>query len=115
VNGTETATYSMTVTTITPPSNPSLSAIVVLCLNAAGQPEASVAIDIRIVTVPSGSQNIAYKGSKQTATSNVNGIAQFEVVQGSVCEWKRGKADVWSSVTIDSDSVTNVTSVIGSP
>lgn len=115
VNGTETATYSMTVVSITPPSNPSLSAIVVLCLDAAGQPEASVAIDIRIVTVPSGSQNIAYKGAKQTATSNVNGIAQFEVVQGSVCEWKRGKADVWSSVTIDSDSVTNVTSVIGSP
>jgi hypothetical protein len=115
VNGTETATYSMTVVSITPPSNPSLSAIVVLCLDAAGQPEASVAIDIRIVTVPSGSQNIAYKGAKQTATSNVNGIAQFEVVQGSVCEWKRGKADVWSSVTIDSDSMTNVTSVIGSP
>ena len=115
VNGAETATYSMTVVSITPPSNPSLSAIVVLCLDAAGQPEASVAIDIRIVTVPSGSQNIAYKGAKQTATSNVNGIAQFEVVQGSVCEWKRGKADVWSSVTIDSDSVTNVTSVIGSP
>lgn len=115
VNGTESATYSMTVVSITPPSNPSLSAIVVLCLDAAGQPEASVAIDIRIVTVPSGSQNIAYKGAKQTATSDANGIANFEVVQGSVCEWKRGKADVWSSVTIDSDSVTNVTSVIGSP
>lgn len=115
VNGTETATYSMTVVSITPPSNPSLSAIVVLCLDAAGQPEAAVAIDIRIVTVPSGSQNIAYKGAKQTATSNGNGIAQFQVVRGSVCEWKRGKADVWSSVTIDSDSVTNVTSVIGSP
>ena len=115
VNGTESATYSMTVTTITPPSNPSLSAIVVLCLDAAGQPEAGVAVDIRIITVPSGSQNIAYKGAKQTATSNVNGVARFEVVQGSVCEWKRGKADVWSSVTIDSDSVTNVTSVIGSP
>ena len=115
VNGTETATYSMTVVSITPPSNPSLSAIVVLCLDAAGQPEAAVAIDIRIVTVPSGSQNIAYKGSKQTATSDANGIANFEVVQGSVCEWKRGKADVWSSVTIDSDSVTNVTSLIGSP
>ena len=115
VNGTETATYSMTVVSITPPTTPGLSAIVVLCLDAAGQPEADVDIDIRIVTVPSGSTNIAYKGSKQTATSNVNGIAQFEVVQGSVCEWKRGKADVWSRVTIDSDSVTNVTSVIGSP
>ena len=100
---------------ITPPSNPSLSAIIVLCLDAAGQPEADVDIDIRIVTVPSGSQNIAYKGAKQTATSDVNGIARFEVVQGSLCEWKRGRADVWSRVTIDSDSVTNVTSVIGSP
>jgi hypothetical protein len=115
VNGTETETYSMTLVSITPPTTPGLSAIVVLCLDAAGQPEADVDIDIRIVTVPSGSTNIAYKGSKQTATSNVNGIAQFEVVQGSVCEWKRGKADVWSRVTIDSDSVTNVTSVIGSP
>jgi hypothetical protein len=105
----------MTAVSITPPSNPSLSAIVVLCLDAAGQPEADVDIDIRIVTVPSGSQNIAYKGAKQTATSDEDGIARFEVVQGSVCEWKRGKADVWSTVTIDSDSVTNVTSVIGSP
>ncbi len=115
VNGTETATYSMTQVSITPPSNPSLSAIVVLCLDAAGQPEADVDIDIRIVTVPSGSTNIAYKGAKQTATSDADGIARFEVVQGSVCEWKRGKADVWSRVVIDSDEVTNVTSVIGSP
>jgi hypothetical protein len=106
---------ALTPNSITPPSNPSLSAIVVLCLDAAGQPEPDVDIDIRIVTVPSGSQNIAYKGAKQTATSDDDGIARFEVVQGSVCEWKRGKADVWSRVMIDSDSVTNVTSVIGSP
>jgi hypothetical protein len=105
----------MEAVSITPPSNPSLSAIVVLCLDAAGQPEPDVDIDIRIVTVPSGSQNIAYKGAKQTATSDDDGIARFEVVQGSLCEWKRGRADVWSRVTIDSDSVTNVTSVIGSP
>jgi len=105
----------MEAVSITPPSNPSLSAIVVLCLDAAGQPEPDVNIDIRIVTVPSGSQNTAYKGAKQTATSDADGIARFEVVQGSICEWKRGRADVWSRVTIDSDSVTNVTSVIGSP
>jgi len=105
----------MEAVSITPPSNPDLSAIVVLCLDAAGQPEPDVDVDIRIVTVPSGSRNIAYKGAKQTATSDDDGIARFEVVQGSVCEWKRGRADVWSRVTIDSDSVTNVTSVIGSP
>jgi hypothetical protein len=100
---------------ITPPTTPGLSAIVVLCLDASGQPEPDVDVDIRIVTVPSGSTNIAYKGAKQTATSDADGIARFEVVQGSICEWKRGRADVWSRVTIDSDSVTNVTSVIGSP
>jgi len=115
VDGTEVATYSMTAVSITPPSNPSLSAIVVLCLDAAGQPEADVEVDFRIVTVPSGSQNIAYKGAKQTATSDVDGIARFEAVQGITGEWKRGRADVWTSVAVDSDSVTNVTSVIGSP
>jgi hypothetical protein len=115
VDGDETATYSMTQVSITPPATPGLSAIVVLCLDAAGQPEPDVDIDIRIVTVPSGSTNTAFKGAKQTATSDVDGIARFEVVQGSICEWKRGRADVWSRVTIDSDSVTNVTSVIGSP
>lgn len=106
---------ALTAVSITPPTNPSLSAIVVLCLDSAGQPEPDVDIDLRIVTVPSGSQNIAYKGAKQTATSDVDGIARLEAVQGSVCEYKRGKADVWTRVTIDSDSVTNVTSVIGSP
>jgi hypothetical protein len=105
----------MEAVSITPPSNPDLSAIVVLCLDAAGQPEPDVDVDIRIVTVPSGSTNTAFKGAKQTATSDANGIARFEVVQGSVCEWKRGRADVWSRVTIDDDSVTNVISVIGSP
>lgn len=115
VDGDEITTCSMTLVTVSPPTNPSLSAIQVLCLDSAGQPESGVAIDIRIITVPSGSQNIAFKGAKQTATSDGSGIARFEVVQGSVCEWKRGLADVWQSVAIDSDGVTNVTSVIGSP
>lgn len=115
VDGTEAVTYSMTQVAITPPTNPSLSALVVLCLDEDGEPEADVDIDIRIVTVPSGDQNIAYKGSKQTATSDVDGIARLEAVQGSVCEWKRGRSDVWARVTIDGDSSTNVTSIIGSP
>lgn len=115
VDGTEAVTYSMTLVAITPPANPGLSALVVLCLDEDGEPEAGVDIDIRIVTVPSGDQNIAYKGSKQTATSDVDGIARLEAVQGSVCEWKRGRSDVWARVTIDGDSSTNVTSIIGSP
>jgi hypothetical protein len=115
VSGTTSHTYSMTETIVAPPASPDLSAIEVLCLDETGQPESGVAVDIRIVAVPSGSQNYAFKGTKQTATSDGDGIARFEVVQGSTCEWKRGAADVWKQVVIDSDSLTNVTSVIGSP
>ena len=114
VNGTETATYSMTATSITPPTNPDLSAVVVLCLGTDFEPEAGVTIDIRIVTLPSGSTNTAYPGIKQTATSNGSGIATLEAPKGSVCEWKRGKEDSWTEITIGSDDQTNVTSIIGS-
>lgn len=115
VDGMETQTYSMTALSITPPATPGLSAIEVLCIDASGQPESGVKVDIRIAIVPSGSQNVAYKGTKQTATSDVDGIARFEVVQGATYEWKRGTADVWTRVAIDNDAVTSVTSIIGSP
>jgi hypothetical protein len=114
VNGTETATYSMTVVSVTPPTNPDLSAVVVLCLGTDFEPEAGVTIDIRIKTLPSGSTNTAYPGIKQTATSNGSGIATLEAPKGSVCEWKRGKEDSWTEITIGSDDQTNVTSIIGS-
>lgn len=97
------------------PSNPDTSALVILCLDANGDPEPDVSIDIRIVTVPSGDQNIAYKGTKQTATSDANGYATLQAIKGAVYEYKRGKAEVWSKVTIGSGSATNVQSVIGSP
>lgn len=100
---------------VAPPALPTLSAIELLCVDSAGQPEPGAEVAIRIITIPSGSQNVAYRGSKQTATSDSDGIARFEVVQGATYEWKRGLADVWQQVAIDSDSVTNVTSVIGSP
>lgn len=115
VNGAESLTVSLTQTVITPPATPGLSAIEVLCLDSAGQPESGVDVDIRMITVPSGSQNMAFRGTKQTATSDGDGVARFEVVQGSICEWKRGLADVWQRVAVDADGVTNVTSVIGSP
>ena len=105
----------MTAISVTPPTSPSKSAIEVLCVDENVDAESGVAVDFRIVTIPTGDQNIAYKGTKQTATSDVDGIARFEVARGSVCEYKRGEADVWQRVTVDNDSVTNVTSFIGSP
>lgn len=109
------STIQLTASAVTPPASPSLSAIEVLCLDSTGQIESGVDVDIRMVAIPGGSQNMAFKGAKQTATSGVDGIARFEVVQGSTCEWKRGAADAWQRISVDSDGVTNVTSVIGSP
>lgn len=115
VNGTETATYSMTATNVTSPTNPDLSAIEVLCLDEDFEAAAGIEVDFRMSAVASNDQNRAYPGAKKTVTSNGSGIARFEGPQGSSVEWKRGTGQVWTAVTLDNDSVTNVTSVIGSP
>jgi len=115
VNGTETATYSMTQVAITPPSAPNKSVLTILCLDAAGDAESGVLIDVRITAVPGGDQNTAYKGSKQTATSNGSGIATLEVVRGGTYEYKRGTRDIWTEVVIGDSATTDVTSFIGSP
>jgi hypothetical protein len=107
-------TIELTATSVTPPTNPDLSAVVVSCLGTDFEPQAGVTIDLRIKTLPSGSTNTAYPGLKQTATSNGSGIATLEAPKGSVCEWKRGKEDSWTEITIGSGDQTNVTSIIGS-
>jgi len=112
VDGTETRTYSMTVVSITPPDNPDLSAVVVTCLGTDFETESGVTIDLRIITLPTGSTNAAYPGMKQTATSNGSGIATLYAPKGSVCEWKRGKEDSWTEITIDDAEQTNVTNII---
>lgn len=115
VNGTETATYSMTATNVTSPTNPDLSAIEVLCLDEDFEAVAGVEVNFRMAAIASGDQNRAHPGAKKTITSNVSGIARFEGPQGATIEWKRGTGQVWTAVTLDNDSVTNVTSLIGSP
>jgi hypothetical protein len=97
------------------PSTPDNSVLTVLCLDELGEPEPGVDIDIRIVTVPSGDTNTAYKGAKQTAVSNSSGIASLQAIKGAVYEYKRGKAEIWNRVTIGSGATTNVSSFIGSP
>lgn len=115
VNGTETATYSMTATSVTPPTNPDLSAVEVLCLDEDFEAAAGIEVDFRMSAVATGDQNRAHPGAKKTITSNVIGIARFEGPQGATIEWKRGTGQQWTAVTLDNDSVTNVTSLIGSP
>jgi len=115
VNGTETATYSMTATNVTSPTNPDLSAIEVLCLDEDFEAASGIDVDFRMSAVATGDQNRAHPGAKKTVTSNGSGIARFEGPQGATIEWKRGSGQVWTAVTLDNDSVTNVTSLIGSP
>ena len=115
VNGTETATYSMTANSTTAPSDPSLSAIEVLCLDDDFTAASGISIDFRMAAIASGDQNKAHPGAKKTVTSNGSGIARFEGPQGATIEYKRGTGQVWTPVVLDNDSVTNVTSVIGSP
>jgi hypothetical protein len=116
INGADSvATVTLVATTVTPPTNPAKSALEILCLDETGEPEADVAVDIRIAVVPSGDQNIAYKGTKQTATSDANGVARLEAIKGAEYEYKRGKAEVWNRVTIGSGDTTSVSSFIGSP
>lgn len=115
VDGTETATYSMTATNVTSPTNPDLSAIEVLCLDEDFEAASGINVDFRMSAVASGDQNRAHPGAKKTVTSNGSGIARFEGPQGATIEWKRGTGQVWTAVTLDNDSVTNVTSTIGSP
>jgi hypothetical protein len=115
VDGTETATYSMTAVSVTPPTNPDLSAIEVLCLDEDFAAASGIDVDFRMASVAAGDQNRAHPGAKRTVTSNVSGIARFEGPQGATIEWKRGTGQVWASVTLDNDAVTNVTSLIGSP
>lgn len=106
---------TLTASAVASPTEPTLSAIEVLCLDANYAAEVGVDIDFRIVTIPSGDTDTAYTSAKKTVTSNSSGIARHEVPQGSVIEYKRGAANVWGQVTVDSDDATSVESVIGSP
>lgn len=115
VDGNETVTYSMTATSVTSPTNPDLSAIEVLCLDEDFAAASGIDVDFRMAAVATGDQNRAHPGTKKTVTSNGSGIARFEGPQGSTIEWKRGNGQQWTAVTLDNDSVTNVTSLIGSP
>lgn len=108
-------TIELTATAVTPPTDPALSAIEVLCLNANFAAASGIDVDFRMSAVATGDQNRAHPGAKKTVTSNGSGIARFEGPQGATIEWKRGTGQQWTAVTLDNDSVTNVTSLIGSP
>jgi hypothetical protein len=100
---------------LVPPVGPAKSTLTILCMDGAGDAEAGIDIDLRIVSAPHGDEDIAYGASKQTDTSDVNGLVTFQAVRGAVYEYKRGRADLWHRVTIEDAEATNVQSIIGAP
>lgn len=98
----------------TPPDDPTLSTLLVKCVDEFGAIEPGVSVDVRLVKIPTGSTNIAFDGKKQSADSNESGLAQFNVVRLATYEYKRGSADVWTRAVIQDASSTSVTSFIGS-
>jgi hypothetical protein len=115
VNGTETATYSMTVVSITPPDGPTKTVLTILCLDENGDADSGVNVSIRYVTIPTDSVDIAFPGASITKTSNGSGIATFQVIKGATIEYKRGTRDVWLQATMSNEDTTSITSFIGTP
>lgn len=115
VNGTETATYSMTVVSISPPDGPTKTVLTILCLDENGDADSGVNVSIRYVTIPTDSVDIAFPGASITKTSNGSGIATFQVIKGATIEYKRGTRDVWLEATMSDEDTTSITSFIGTP
>lgn len=97
------------------PPGPSMSLVAVLCLDASNQPEPGVVVDLRVVVVPPGDINVAYKGNKQSAISGADGIATLVAPRGAKYQIRRGPAADWQTITIADAELTDVGSFIGSP
>lgn len=115
VDGTETRTYSMTLVSLPEPSTPDKTVLTILCLDNDGDAVSAVNVSIRYTAIPTGSEDIAFPGGTITKTSNVNGIASFEVIKGATIEYKRGTRDVWIEALMSDEDNTSITSFIGTP
>jgi len=113
VDGNETATYSMTATVITPPSDPALATVTVLCVNQAGAPEAGVEVYASLVAVPSGSSGYAFDGIANSAVSDANGVATLTLVRLAKYLFRRGGSTTTFQATIPNEGATTVGSFIG--
>lgn len=116
VDGTEAVPITLSTTgTVTPPDDPLLATLAVLCVDAAGAPAAGVTIDARLTAIPASDTGLAYVGSKQSATSGADGVATLTVVRRATYGVKRGTSTEWTPVVIADEGTTTVKSFIGAP
>lgn len=95
VDGDESATYSMTVITITPSSG-SLVTGYWTCYSELGAVESGVTVTLYAIRVPTES-GLAIDSATRTATSAANGVAQFtNLIPGATYRVKRGSGDYYT-------------------
>jgi hypothetical protein len=82
VNGTETATYSMTAVNVTPGSG-DLTTGYLTCLDELGAAEANVSVRCQVVQVPTSGTGYAYDSTVQIETSAANGLVEFPMIKGA--------------------------------
>jgi hypothetical protein len=82
VNGTETATYSMTAINVTPGTG-DLTTGYLTCLDEEGVVEQGVSVRCQLVQIPASGTGFAYDSAVQLATSDSDGLVEFPMVKGA--------------------------------
>jgi len=113
VNGDETATYTVTATSLTP-SSASLVTGYWTCYTHTGVVESGVTITMICKKVPSEA-GFALDSAVRTATSGVDGVAQFaNLIPGATYQVKRGSGENYSiKVPDDATGTVELNSIIG--
>lgn len=117
VDGPEAVSYSLTASSAIIPSEPGFVTGYWLCLSPSGVPEAGATVSIQVSALPSGSVGLALDDTIRTATSGVDGVAQFvNLIPGVRYGIWRGAGDrFYVTIPMDAVSPLELSSIIGNP
>lgn len=113
VSGDATLVIVLTATSITVPTDPTASTLVVKAIDADLSADADVEIHVRMAAVPTGDTGLASPGTQRTKTTPANGIVEFTCQRLAVYEVRRGDSKQWTTVTIADAASTSMPSLIG--
>lgn len=82
VNGTETATYSMSAINVTPGTG-DMTTGYLTCLDEQGVAEEGVAVRCQFVQVPASGTGFAYDSAIQLEASDADGLVEFPMIKGA--------------------------------
>lgn len=114
VDGTETVTYSMTAVSVTPPSDPALTAAYLTTYNGQGTVEGGVVVSFKLEE-GAGTSGYSYNSKTFTATSNSStGLLTVNLVKSTQYSARRGNGE-WVDFTTGSGSTYALPEVLGTP